>query len=265
VRPMAFVRCPQGGKTRALIEIVHEIVGNKKFHTKAVYITFEDYSAFNEEDDKNPLQALCQRIVFAATTSLEDFMDPRKAYKTFRGKKYVVDPSELVEWLGTARIVLVVDDLHRALREENSEKAAQLCMFIKDNFLAAAGRYFIFSSLTADTLESFCQYADFYDDNKRGLLVKELPRMKGFSQAELLDPQLHATEPAVYVNLIPGLIRFRRRQHGMCTVYPCYMYAIEAYNKEATLGNTDEMFRLLVRSFVSGDIENVPKLMHMLF
>ena len=62
-------------------------------------------------------------------------------------RQRVVSEESVVQWLGHARCVLLIDELNNleslASRSMESEAFAN---FLKDNFLKVAGRYFVFTT-----------------------------------------------------------------------------------------------------------------------
>jgi hypothetical protein len=150
VPPLTFARCSQGGKTRTLHELFHWITKDEALQTNAIYVTFQDYSAVTPEDVEDPLQALCQRIVFAITRNGEHHNQAElaHAYESFRQKNYYINEFDLAKWLGMSRIVLLVDDFHIFAERGavGSDSAAAMCRFIDAYFLSHPGRYLVFTS-----------------------------------------------------------------------------------------------------------------------
>ena len=83
-------------------------------------VTFNDdsMSPITGEDQKDPVQAFCLRIAFAATRSADEcsFSDLKAAYQLFREHNYYLDPKRIVDWLAGSRAILLVDELNILLK-----------------------------------------------------------------------------------------------------------------------------------------------------
>ena len=68
VPPMAVVRCSRGGKTRALYEIANWMKepSSTREPVAVIYVSFNDFSSLHNNEQDDLLQALCQRVAFAA-------------------------------------------------------------------------------------------------------------------------------------------------------------------------------------------------------
>ena len=68
VPPMAVVRCSRGGKTRSLYEIARMMRAEKPSRDPiaVLFVSFHDFSSLHPGEQRDPLQALCQRIAFIA-------------------------------------------------------------------------------------------------------------------------------------------------------------------------------------------------------
>ena len=159
VPPMALVRCSRGGKTRALLEIakmMHQEERDGKIST--LYVSFNDISTLLPKEQKNPLRALCWRIAYMASHDRKSEV----SFLDFQSYYCDIEPGDIVEWLGDTPAILLVDELNNLeeLTREKSSEAMVFCQFIKQNFLAREGRYFVFSSHVLTTLGFFGEFVD---------------------------------------------------------------------------------------------------------
>ena len=130
--PMALVRCSRGGKTRALTEIAKRLRG--EVTPCVIFVTFNEWSPIKEEEQDNPLLALCRRIAFVAS---KDFQPKSESWDGFYHGNFNVVPKDIETWLGTKSAVLIVDELNnlRELTKKESTAAEAFGSFIKSNFL----------------------------------------------------------------------------------------------------------------------------------
>lgn len=140
VEPIAVVRCSRGGKTRALTEL------GIKLHAESIpvlFVSFNHFSTFAEEEQSDPLAALCLRIGFLAMGATD--------FDVFR-KSYSVSPDSVAAWLGSSPCVLILDELNRAEALNTKTKAGtEFVDFIRKHFLQPSCRMFVFSSHVVST------------------------------------------------------------------------------------------------------------------
>ena len=120
VSPMAFTRCSRGGKTRALCEL--GTILKKHFPQIAIiFVSFNDYSDATNEERSHPIEALCKRIAFASRKNQGG--NVIEEYSKF---KMAVSAVNIVEWLGDAPCILLIDELNNIVRPgmENGESFA---------------------------------------------------------------------------------------------------------------------------------------------
>jgi hypothetical protein len=163
IQPMAFVRYSRGGKTRALREIANmELTcGQEEEPVKAIFVTFNEYSDLDKDDQDDPLRALLLRISFEGLkTRHDDGANNRAKFAEFRKRNFSFSPSDIMEWLGDTPALLVVGELNNLdeLAVPGSTKAAEFARFVKDYFLSPYGRYFIFSTHVLSTLKCLGVY-----------------------------------------------------------------------------------------------------------
>ena len=137
VPPLAVVRCSRGGKTRALFEIANSIYENgymnphkgDRIRVAIIYVSFNDFSSIGPEEQNEPLQALCHRIIaFTASRDREPNENKTTSYKKFRSKNYTITPEDIEQWLKDTPALLLVDELNnlKELTVRDSRQATDL-------------------------------------------------------------------------------------------------------------------------------------------
>jgi hypothetical protein len=154
--PMIFASFSRGGKTRCMEEVARH-VQEIDDDVAVIYVTFNDWSYLDEDEQGDPLQALCQRIAFVASQERTGDEHLAVAYKAFRKQNYFVDPDDIEKWIAEHRVILMVDELNllKELDKSRSFEARRFAKFIKTNFMDQSERYFLFSSHKVSTARKF--------------------------------------------------------------------------------------------------------------
>lgn len=244
VQPLCFARCSRGGKTRSL----YAVVEGGSFDLKSLVVSFNDSSPAKLEEQDDPLAALTRRIAFAA------YKGPKTTAKfneIFR--HMVVSEESVLQWLGDARCVLLIDELNNlenlASRTTDSEAFAD---FLKDNFLKVAGRYFVFTTHEVFITGQLSMLMD--SKSNRNFVHRALPLIPSLiaAQQALKWPDLNARE-AIYCGLIPGLLLMRKK-----STFPILKRSAAVKTFLETGYSEDTVLRLL-KSLITGEKEAVPE------
>jgi hypothetical protein len=208
------------------------------------------------EDEQDYVQALCRRIAFAATRKTDNEEGEEQAFESFQTKNEgcVIDPTDILKWLGDARVVLLIDDLDNLaeIGDPRSEKTANFEAFIMTSFLNYVGHFLVFTSQYSSALTS----TKFLKDE---LKVPHYPSVLQLAQNDVSIPNRHMI---VYFGGMPGLISdwWADKQLGR------HLYndgsaakAINAYNMLAQRGDSAGMFKNMLATVVTGDIKVLPK------
>ena len=263
VEPLAVSRCSRGGKTRALKEMAKMNITYGNEPVAVIFVSFNDCSPLDEHDQENPLEALLLRIAFAAYKDLQ-YDKPgitKKQFEAFR-KSYHVTTSDVLCWLGEAPALLIVDELNNLskLAGGHSDEAAEIGKFIKENFLAGLGRYFVFSSHILSTLLCFGVYMEYRTTSDRNVMLQELPLVDNLSSAMTLNKDLKGAREAIYYGLMPGLIHDRsKRLHPSILVK---WSAIMTEVNKKTPGQRREIFYCILNSLLDGKVGKIPVEFH---
>ena len=264
IPPMALVRCSRGGKTRALLEMAHEL---KRRNTAVVvlFVSFNDVSSLLDSEQLNPLQALLRRIIVQATSDYIADSDKEAAFDRFRAQQDVFDPVYFEAWLGDLPAILLVDELNnlQELKQHDSASASVFGHFVKANFISRANRYMVFSSHVVSALEDFRNYVDRSYGSKRSVILQPLPRISRLSMAQRIDPRLVSVRQAFRCGFIPGLI-YDQRPSGRKDAGGNCQKAVEDYNTLAS-SRPEQMFKGLLKSFITGESSLIPVPLHILF
>jgi hypothetical protein len=266
VPPMAVVRCSRGGKTRALYEIANWIK-EPSVHREPVaviYVTFNDFSSLHDNEQDDPLQALCQRIAFAALKKPPLDEDKAASFEDFQSKYYDIRPKDITEWIGNSRAILIIDELNNltALTAEKSKAAKSFGEFVKRLFLRESGRYFVFSSHVLSTVAAFGEFIDTSQGSERHITLQELPLVDNLSTAmKHLYSNLNGAREAIYYGLLPGMLYEQSRGSS---IKGKREKAVRRYNNEVAVGTKDLVFKKILRSLFSGMIDDVPEQLHLL-
>jgi hypothetical protein len=255
VRPMAVARCSRGGKTRFLTELTTLTLVHDEDIVSFIFVSFNGFSVLDEYDQEEPLQALLLRIAFAAYRE-KDNRPKSVQLAEFRKKNYAIQESDILKWLGQKPAILLVDELN-SLRE-NSPKATEVAMFIKTNFLAPPGRFFVFSTNILSTLEAFGEFLDPTNASERSVLLQELPLLHSLTEAKILHPNLEGAREAAYYGLMPGLLHVVA---PMPTPAIKRSRALTKLKRPLLIRGMPGSFSIL-ESFLDGNVKQVPALLH---
>jgi hypothetical protein len=264
--PMAVVRCSRGGKTRALNEIANLVYSTSRKPGSdkpvvVILVSFNDFSSLLPHEH-DPLQALCQRIAFAARKrEPHDSRSEGEIFQEFMAKDYDIGKDHIIQWLDgfDIRAVLIVDELNNLseLTEPKSIPALEFGHFIKTYFLGAGGRYFVFSSHVIMTLSFFSEYVDRSFGSARIVTVQELPLVDNLSTAmENLYKRLDGAREAIYFGLLPGLLFEESKGRS---VQGKRVEALGRF-KDASKGVEEDYFKEVLRSLFTGDASQLQHL-----
>ena len=168
--PTALVRCSRGGKTRALKELAYWLQ-QKWPKATILFVSFNDFSGLSDEEQLDPVGALCRRIAFAADSSLDGGVSA--AFEKMR--EFAVSPEAIRDWLQQTPCVLLIDELNNMseLAKKNSAPGKDLAQFLKKNFLDMQNRYLIFSSHVVTTAGDLSGYME--TNSERKVQIVHLP------------------------------------------------------------------------------------------
>ena len=170
--PTALVRCSRGGKTRALKELAHWLQ-QKRPGATILFVSFNDFSGLSDEEQLDPVGALCRRIAFAADSSLDKSGGLGAAFEKIG--ELAVSPKAIRDWLQQTPCVLLIDELNnmKELAKKNSVPGKDLAKFLKKNFLDMENRYLIFSSHVVTTAGDLSGYME--TNSERKVQIVHLP------------------------------------------------------------------------------------------
>jgi hypothetical protein len=234
--------------------------GNKA--VAVIFVSFNDYSPLDQRNQENPLEALLLRIAFAAFQDIQYKPGTTKEqFEAFR-KSYHVTTSDVLYWLGQAPALLIVDELNNlsTIAGRNSDRAAEIANFIKQYFLAPAGRYFVFSSHILSTLESLGVYMEFKTTSERNVLLQELPLVDDLLSARTLNKHFKGAREAIYYGLMPGLIHDRSEKSPK-SVNVKWSAIMTEVNKKSPVERQATFFKIL-KSLLDGDVGRIPTEFH---
>jgi hypothetical protein len=251
--PMGLVRFTRGGKSRALREIARYLKKENK-DMGVISISMNDDTPLSDEEQNDPLTALCLRIAFAARKDISLQFD------AFR-KTYYVTKDVIEDWLITSNepIVLLVDELNlleglgaaTQPRPDLEEPRTRLDVpkFLKKNFLVGPNRYFIFTSHVSSTSTKLSVYMD--SVSGRAVLIKRLPVVTSLLDARIkLDKPKLSAVMAIYCGLSPALLS------SVEILAETVPKQVDAINKWIDVNSST--VRTLLQTFLSGDSEGVP-------
>ena len=264
VPPMALVRCSRGGKTRALLELAHEL--RQRDNDMAIlFVSFNDISSLQVSEQADPLQALCRRIVLPATRDYIAAHDKGKVFSSFCHTTQYIDPVGLGSWLGDTPAILLIDELNNLheLTVRESDAAYMFGQFLKENFIARAKRYVVFSSHIITALDSLRTYLDQSHGSARKVILQSLPHIYNLTMAQKIDPSIVTVRQVLRCGCVPGLI-YDQRPTGQKEAQVKQSDAVTKYN-ELSSENSETAFSDLLKSFLTGDIDLVPAPLHILF
>jgi hypothetical protein len=250
---MGLVRFTRGGKSRALREIARYLKSQFK-DMGVISVSMNEDTPLSDEEQNDPLTALCLRIAFAARK------DKSVQFDAFRNTYYVTR-DVIDDWLNSSNepIVLLVDELN--LLEglgaatqprpdlEQPRTRMDVPSFLKKNFLVGPNRYFIFTSHVSSTSAKLSVYMD--SVSGRTVLIKKLPVVTSLLDArkKLKIPKLSAVM-TIYCGLSPALLS------SVEILAKTVPKQVDAINKWIDVNSNT--VRTLLQTFVSGDSEGVP-------
>ena len=205
VVPTALTRISRGGKSRSLQELAVAITSSTEDATSAyriVKISFNTDTPIEEWEQKNPLQALCVRIAFAARK------DTSVIFEIFKLSVNVARES-VVGWLGVGtKCILMIDELNRL------HLNTSVAEFLKSNFLIPAGRGLVFTSHVVSLNSTLSDYMD--SASNREIISVKLPdvvsltdtrtKLGANSSGEGASSSTLSPQHIVYLGKIPALI-----------------------------------------------------------
>ena len=192
VSPVALVRCSRGGKTRSMKEIAAEICRQDPSYG-VVFVSFNTDTPLAETPVLDPLGELNDR-------SLNPSEELREFEEFSTQKK--VRPGWVKEWLGDQKCILFIDELNLLFE---SNKAPEVCKFLKTHFLLQSGRGLVFSSHLASISTKLVDFMS--SPNNRDVITRPLPTVSSLQQARAHFgmPDL-SIQDLLFLGLIPGLI-----------------------------------------------------------
>lgn len=244
VQPLCLARCSRGGKTRSL----YSVVEGGSFDFKSLVVSFNDSSTAKSAEQDDPLAALTRRIAFAAykgPKTTENFN------KIFRNR--VVSEESVIQWLGHARCVLLIDELNNLenLASHTMESEA-FADFLKDNFLTVAGRYFVFTTHEVFITGQLSMLMD--SKSNRNFAHRGLPLIPSLVVAQnAFDFKDLNARNAIYCGLIPALILMMKKK-----TFPTEKRETAVETFLATDYREDTILNLL-KSLITGKRQLVPK------
>jgi hypothetical protein len=209
VTPVALTRCSRGGKTRSLHELTQELRAVDGSYA-IIFVSFNSETPVEGWENEDPVGALCRRIAFASLnrewfTSVNDDQEGkvpssrRLMFELFR-KKIDVSPESVIDWLGRAKCILIVDELNKVTMN------ATIATFLKKHFLLEAGRGLVFSSHVVSLNGLLAEFMD-GQGSGREIRTYALPNIVTLSdtrekfKAGKLSPQ-----EVLFLGMIPALI-----------------------------------------------------------
>ena len=234
-RPMAFMRCSRGGKTRTL----HEIMLNIPEDYAVIFVSFNDVKS-NSDD---ALQELCDRIGFAALK--KDGTEFHHFRTSYRIDRTSVDP-----WLGLAKCILFIDELNVL-----PNMSMECSEFLKDNFLTKKDRCFAFSSHIPDLRRVLSAFVP--NSSNREIITRPLPLIPSLREARdnFKIPAMSAQE-ALFLGLIPGLM-VEKKYSALPTVRRELVVSLFI---DQLKDPWKEVCNLL-RTLITGEVKSVPSLL----
>lgn len=158
-------------------------------------------------------------------------------------------------------MLLLIDELNNlsALTESRSDEALLFGGFVRQNFLRKKGRCLVFSSHVISTVSAFGEFASTSVGSSRPVTLQELPLVDNLSTAMgTLNDSLKGTREAIYYGLLPRLIY----ETGRKSIEGKRGSAMDRYLSETS--DKDTEFKRIVISLITGDLADVPELLHIL-
>lgn len=254
VVPTALTRISRGGKSRSLQELAVAITSSTEDATSAyriIKISFNTDTPIAEWEQKNPLQALCVRIAFAARK------DTSVIFEIFKLSVNVARES-VVGWLGVGtKCILMIDELNRLHLDTT------VADLLKSNFLTSAGRGLVFTSHVVSLNNTLCDYMD--SASNREIISVKLPvvvsltdtrtKLGANSSGEGASSSTLSPQHIVYLGKIPALIHTYLSPNGTLP-QKRRENVVRAWLKSSAF-NLHAVEKLL-SSMISGRISEVP-------
>ncbi|GKZ01243.1 hypothetical protein MPSEU_001075300 [Mayamaea pseudoterrestris] len=252
VAPVALVGCSRRGKTRCLVELAHTLRRFLGQEVAVLYISFSSYSMLRLEEQADPLQALCLRIIFEAT--IDPAKSERKAetFESFLQEQYTFNPAQVQAWLGSHPAILLLDGLDQclALKEyETISSSTPFGWFLRYNFVSQRNRSLVFTSEVITTLN--------YE-----VILQEMPHVYNLSLAQRVNPSLNTVWEAARCGFIPALM-YEQRRGGAMEQAEWREVLMNAYNAQSS-ANPTAAFSNLLESFITGEERFALKSLHCL-
>lgn len=162
-------------------------------------------------------------------------------------------------------MVLIVDEWNSLLQltAESSTEDSKFGQFIKKNFLAKEGRYFVFSSLVLSTLNDSGPAMDPTNGSVRDVILQELALVDNFFTAvESLYAKLDGAREAIYYGILPGILYEQSR--GKFIAGKRERVVCKYNDDKKSIGDKDREFKTILRSLYSGNVDDFPKQLHLL-
>jgi hypothetical protein len=244
VTPVAVTRCSRGGKTRSLHELAQAVRAADKTYA-LIFVSFNSATPVEVWENDDPLGALCRRIAFTALKRDEQVPSRSDMFNRFN-THYDVSPQSILDWLGTTKCILFVDELNKILMN------APVATFLKNNFLLHSGRGLVFSSHVVSLNALLCDFMD-GQGSGREIRTYSLPNIVSLSdtrkqlKAGALSPQ-----EVLFLGMSPSLIHtslkttlpFTRRDSVVSA------WLVSGVGLEAT--------KTLLSTILNGEIAGVP-------
>ena len=251
VPPMALIGGLHNGKTSTLDELALGLARNSSNPVNVIYITFSGYSPMTKNEHSDLLQAFLRRLVFAVTRDQTNraVATYRKEFSAFRNRNEFINPSSIRKWLRDARIVLLVDDIHKLT---GLSQAKELGDLLRWNFLALTGQYFVY---TSQTFKGVLSLAAIIDD-RRGIVFQCLPEATNLRDIiKYLKDDLSGAHEAIYYGLAPSFL------FSWSAIQPEIFRTAELLN-DLPLDEKKRWFRRILCSLSSGREDDVPVELH---
>ena len=243
--PMGLVRCSRGGKTRALYEIGIKF---KELYPDCavIYVCFNNDTAIQEQEQANPVKALCLRIAFAALKPDSPYSGDFRSFS----KNVIVEENHIIKWLKQSPCLILVDELNRLKKAVSDD---QFAFFIKDVFLTQKGRYIVFSSHIISVAKKLESYLLSWS---RNVLIRELPTTSLKRAKEAFNIDTLTAREALFCGLIPGLILDKCFYGASDKVN----WRIDDYLSQLTEDQIIDTTLILplLESFITGSPDNLP-------
>ncbi|GKY93023.1 hypothetical protein MPSEU_000270700 [Mayamaea pseudoterrestris] len=205
VAPVALVGCSRRGKTRCLVELAHTLRRFLGQEVAVLYVSFSSYSMVRVEEQADPLQALCLRIMFEATIDPAKSEHKAETFESFLQEQYTFNPAQVQAWLGSRPAILLLDGLDQclALKEYKMiSSSTPFGWFLRYNFVSQRNRSLVFTSEVITTLN--------YE-----LILQEMPHVYNLLLAQRVNPSLNNVWEAARCGFIPALMYDQRRGGAM--------------------------------------------------